>query len=271
MKRLVVLDKAVGETPLAAIRVWKRENQEYAHLPASYAGRLDPMASGKLLVLLGEECKRQKEYTSLDKEYEIEVLLDVASDTGDVLGISKCAGIETAVDERALSDALRHERGAHMRAYPAFSSKTVGGKPLFLHALEGSLSYMKVPEHVEHIYSIRHQGSYTISDSELETKITALLDLVTHTDEPSKRLGEDFRVDAIRARWQELFKTTQGRNFSVLRLQVTCASGTYMRSLAGRLGAALGTSALALSIRRTKIGKYVSLFGWTGFWMKNIE
>ncbi|TSC64556.1 MAG: tRNA pseudouridine55 synthase, partial [Parcubacteria group bacterium Gr01-1014_91] len=152
----------VGETPLAAIRVWKIENQEYAHLPASYAGRLDPMASGKLLVLLGEECKRQHEYTNLDKEYNIEVLLDIGSDTGDVLGMSEYAERGTELDERALAAALASERGAHMRAYPAFSSKTIDGKPLFLHALEGSLSYMKVPEHVECIYNIQHHGSYTI-------------------------------------------------------------------------------------------------------------
>jgi tRNA pseudouridine55 synthase len=266
MKRFVVLDKKIGETPLAAIGAWKKENQEYAHLPASYAGRLDPMASGKLLVLLGEECKRQREYTNLDKEYEIEVLLDIGSDTGDVLGMPEYAGRETLVDESTLAAALASERGAHLRAYPAFSSKTVSGKPLFLHALEGALPYMVVPEHIEHIYSIQHQGSYTISDSDLEARVSALLDLVPRTDEPSKRLGEDFRVDAVRARWQELFITTRKRNFTVLRLRVTCASGTYMRSLAGRLGAALGTSALALSIRRTKIGKYLPILGDMGFW-----
>jgi tRNA U55 pseudouridine synthase TruB len=40
-----------------------------------------PMASGKLLVLLGEECKHQENYHSLDKEYEFSVLLGIGSDT----------------------------------------------------------------------------------------------------------------------------------------------------------------------------------------------
>lgn len=268
MRRFVVLEKKIGETPLAAIREWKMQNPEYAREAASYAGRLDPMASGSLLVLLGDECRRQREYTNLDKEYEIEVLLDVGSDTGDVLGIPEYAGRETLVEKRALSAALARERGAHSRAYPAFSSKTVNGKPLFLHALEGSLPYMVVPEHIEHIYSIQQQGSYTISDSELEARVSTLLDLAPRTDEPSKRLGEDFRIGAVRAGWQELFKTTGKRDFAVLRLRVTCASGVYIRSLAGRLGAALGTRALALSIRRTKIGKYVSLWKEAGIWMR---
>ena len=51
------------------------------------------MASGKLLILIGDECKNQKKYFGLDKEYEFEVLFGVESDTGDVLGlISKSKG-----------------------------------------------------------------------------------------------------------------------------------------------------------------------------------
>lgn len=46
MKRFVVLEKPTGETPLMAIKRWKIANPEYSEVPASYAGRLDPMASG---------------------------------------------------------------------------------------------------------------------------------------------------------------------------------------------------------------------------------
>ncbi len=268
MRRFVILEKGVGETPLAAIRTWKIRNQKYTDVPVCYAGRLDPMARGKLLVLLGDECKRQRAYMDLDKEYEIEVLLDMESDTGDVLGMPEYADKETPIDTHLFTDALYRERGAHVRAYPAFSSKTVNGKPLFLYALEGNLSHIKIPEHIEHIYRIQHRGSYIISDVELEARVSRFLDLVPRTDEPSKRLGEDFRVDAIRTHWQSLFKIMRGRNFTVVRLKITCASGTYMRSLASRIGASLQTKALALSINRTKIGKYISVGGRVGFWIR---
>lgn len=265
MKRFVVVDKEVGETPLAAIQKWKGQHQEYAAVPSSYAGRLDPMASGKLLILLGDECKRQRAYTGLDKEYEIEVLIDVGSDTGDVLGIPEYVPQETRLD--TIAKVLCDEHGAHLRAYPRFSSKTVDGKPLFLHTLEGTLNDDCVPEHIEHIYRIQNLESYSISKSDLAPQISALLDRVPRTTEPSKRLGEDFRVDTIRAHWESVFATAQERNFTVLRLRVTCASGTYMRSLAGRIGNALGTKALALSIKRTKIGTYLPMWK-TGFWTR---
>lgn len=268
MKRFVVLDKKMGETPLAAIGAWKIEHLEYADTAACYAGRLDPMASGKLLVLLGDECKQQRAYTGLDKEYEIEVLLDIGSDTGDVLGVAEYSSQKADVGAQIHRDVLRSEQGAYMRAYPAFSSKTVNGKPLFLHALEGTLSHIQVPEHIERIYRIQHQSSYTIPAQELEARVSKFLELVPRTIEPSKRLGEDFRVDAIRAHWNSLFKMMPERDFTVLRLKVVCASGVYMRSLAGRIGVSLHTKALALSIKRTKIGKYISVWNGVGFWIQ---
>lgn len=265
MKRLVILDKLIGQTPLMAIEEWKKEHPEYAGVPAAYAGRLDPMASGKLLILLGEECKRQKSYTNLDKTYEIEVLLDIGSDTGDVLGLTKFARAETHPTRQKVESVLAAELGSHKRAYPAFSSKTVDGTPLFHHTLAGTLDSKDIPTHLEHIYAIRVLDSSTISYQELRMCVDSLLDLAPRTDEPSKQLGENFRIDAVRAQWESTFAFSGERDCTVLRLRVTCASGTYMRSLAGRIGEALGTRALALSIRRTTIGRYFPL-GRFGFW-----
>lgn len=255
MKRYIVLEKEVGETPLAALTAWKAAHPEYKNVPASYAGRLDPMASGKLLILLGEECKRQKAYTDLDKGYEIEVLLDAGSDTGDALGLVEYAGKETAVDGKRVRAVLRAEQGSHTRLYPKFSSKTVGGKPLFLHALEGTLDTISIPEHEERIYAISMRSLTRISSSALRARIEAFLENVPKTDEPSKMLGADFRIDAVRESWKTCFQQAGNRECTVITLRIACGSGTYMRSLAGRIGEALQTRGLALSINRTKIGK----------------
>ncbi|MGB4076408.1 MAG: hypothetical protein WBK28_01740 [Minisyncoccia bacterium] len=265
MKRYVVLTKEVGQTPLQAIHAWKAENPEYASLPAAYAGRLDPMASGTLLVLLGEECKRQEHYRGFDKEYEIEVLLDVGSDTGDALGVVAYEGKETEVTDAALRAALRAQLGTHLRAYPAYSSKTVNGKPLFLHALEGALPHMVLPEHEETIYRISHRKTTAIDTRALGARVDAFLLRVPKTDEPSKALGADFRIDAVRASWDQMFREVGVRRFMIITLTVACGSGTYMRTLAPRLGTALGSTALALSIRRTKIGRR-----FFGLWFKTL-
>jgi tRNA U55 pseudouridine synthase TruB len=87
MQRYALIEKNVGVTPLQAIETFRKEKPELKDLPLTYAGRLDPMAGGKLLVLIGDECKRREKYDGLDKEYEFEVLLGFASDSGDVLGL----------------------------------------------------------------------------------------------------------------------------------------------------------------------------------------
>lgn len=274
--RYVVLEKMVGQTPLEAVVAWKEEHPELRDVPTTYAGRLDPMASGKLLVLLGEECKRRDAYTGLDKEYEIEVVLDVRTDTGDALGLADIASTETHPAHQALSAALRMLTGTHAVPYPAFSSKTVHGKPLFQYALEGALGEIEIPAHEETIYRMQMLDMRSESARYLQTRLSRTLSHVPKSDDPRKTLGADFRQDAIRARWDEQFaQTTQDtqaahgapRSFTVIALRVTCASGTYMRTLAERLGKELGTSVFALSIHRTKIGRYVP-FGPFGFWRK---
>ncbi len=261
MKRRTILWKKSGETPLQAIEAWKREHPDYMPLPATYAGRLDPMAEGKLLVLFGEECKRQKQYHALDKEYEIEVLFDIESDTGDALGLASLQETETVVEQEKLSTVLKQEQGVHERAYPIFSSKTVQGKPLFLHALEGTIGAIEIPTHTEHLYTLSVQERYRLDSDTLKTRIEAFLSRVPKTNEPSKMLGADFRITEVRESWMRVFAHAKERSFAVLKLRVECASGAYMRTLASRIGEAFQTKALALSIKRTRIGKrYFGMF-----------
>ena len=265
-----MLQKKRGETPLELLNSWKESHSaaaELADVPMSYAGRLDPMAEGKMLVLLGDECKKQGTYTKLDKEYEIQVLLDIKTDTGDVLGFPDVSEKKAVTKKDEIKKVLAHELGSRSRKYPIYSSKTVHGKPLFLYALENTLDTIQIPEHIETIHSITLNGIEIVSKDHLQSRIEDSLALVPRSDEPSKVLGADFRQDEVRARWKELFSKVPSRNFTILTLSVTCGSGSYMRTLAERIGLSLGSTGLALSINRTKIGAYIS-FGPFGFWLK---
>ncbi len=254
MKRFVVIDKEIGETPLEALSAWKTLHPLYAGVPASYAGRLDPMASGKLLVLLGDECKRKEHYTGMDKEYVVRVLLDVGTDTGDVLGLPTYAGKNTTPSKSLVHQVLESEVESHQRAYPAYSSKTVAGVPLFLHTLRGTP--VELPTHTETIHSIHLEGMEQVYTNTLSASIEHALLRVPRDLSPSKEIGSDFRQDQIREAWRELFTSLPNRPFTVLTIRVRCGTGSYMRTLAERIGSALGTSALALSIHRSYIGKY---------------
>lgn len=265
--RYIVLEKQRGKTPLQAIEDWKQNHPEFADVPASYAGRLDPMASGKLIVLLGEECKRKDRYIGLDKEYEVTIVFDLSTDTSDALGLAKYADKQTAASKSEIRKALAKLTGSHRVPYPGYSSKTVNGIPLFMYALRGELDTVVIPEHIETIHRTALLDLNQVSKDELLVRIKSDLSIVPSSDEPSKELGQDFRQHAIRARWKEVFDSLPERDFQILTIRVTCASGTYMRSLSSRLAQELGTTAFALSIHRSKIGRHVSI-GPFGFWLK---
>ena len=58
--KTVLLYKELGQTPLECILEYKKNTGE--ERPMTYAGRLDPMAQGLLLCLVGEECKNKDQY-----------------------------------------------------------------------------------------------------------------------------------------------------------------------------------------------------------------
>jgi len=269
MDSVITLNKKVGETPLQAIESYREKHGIKKEIPMAYAGRLDPMAEGKLLVLIGEACKRQKEYHGLDKAYEVEVLLGFSSDTHDVLGIATedKHSADRKIETATISAVCKRHEGRVTLPYPAFSSKTVKGKPLFLYALEGTLDSIAVPPNHAYIYNISLIGMKQISSLELRTYVLHKIHTLPQVTDPSKAYGADFRRKEIDTKWQALLPKDNIRQYPCIRIRCICGSGTYMRSLAHELGRGLGTSGLALSIYRKKIGRYYSLGPW-GIWYK---
>lgn len=254
-----IIHKKIGETPLQAITRSTKEK-------ATYAGRLDPMASGKLLVLTGEETRQKEKYLGLDKEYIIEVILDLTTDTGDMLGLPKEALQETRLSNSIIQKALRLELGTHTREYPSFSSKPVNGKPLFTYALEDTLDTIEIPTHEETIHHLELMDTRFVSSTYLLDHIQKNLSSVPRSTLPNKALGADFRQDQVKEEWNSLLPATH-RSFQVIKIRVVAGSGAYMRTLAMRLGKTFGTKAFALSIHRSKIGIFKKVFKF-GFWVK---
>jgi len=249
MVRRFLLDKKVGETPLAALERARKHRRIAPEVPLAYAGRLDPMASGKLLILVGDECKRQTEYHALDKEYEVEVLLGLGSDTGDILGIIEKGPVPVSVgDVRKL---LPSFVGPYTSPYPAYSSKTVEGKPLFQWTLEGRLNEIEVPLQTGHLRRIEYKGMRRISSASLMRYVEKKIGTLVPVLEASKALGRDFRKVEALASWKKALGPDE--RLRIVKIRVRTSAGVYMRTLAEDIGNRLGTRALALSIRRTRI------------------
>ncbi len=269
--KVIIIDKKSGQTPLYCVSEIKKEHPEWKHLPMTYAGRLDPLASGVLLILVGDECLKKDEYTALPKEYEVTVLFGFATDTYDVMGkvqnASPAEPFERSSDllaqdyqeERGqtiskgsadlaqkIQNALKNFTGRITQAYPPYSSRTVGGKPLFRWAREGKLDEITIPSHDVFVESVDIIDENSISGKELYTYINEVI----------LNVSGDFRQTEILGIWTRLLNPLHDERFHTVTLRISCSSGVYVRSIAHGLGIALGTSALALKITRTKVGDY---------------
>lgn len=257
MEKSVTISKHIGETPLEALERFRAEQMENAadietkkkwqEVPMTYAGRLDPLAEGELLILIGDECKNKSKYLGLDKEYEVKVLFGVETDTYDALGLSRRVDLRnTQVYPAGLVEQLDISKylGTFTQEYPPYSSKTIDGVALHELARADKLPE-EMPTKEVTIYEIEELGREQVTGFDLEARIVDMIDQVQG----------DFRQEEIRQRWQVVLDDGISGNepFEVVTIRVKCSSGTYMRSLAHRMGKDLGVGAIALKIKRTKI------------------
>ncbi len=257
MQKYVVLEKAVGETPLSCAEAWRDTQPDMLGIPLSYAGRLDPMASGKLLVLIGDECKNQTSYHGLDKEYDFSVLFGILSDTQDVLGrITPQAQVpEITVD--SLKKIAKSLVGEFTFQYPLFSAKTVQGKPLHMWTLEGRLDEIEIPTRTSHIYELELTQVETKPRQEVAAIALQKINTIPEVTDPRKALGADFRRTDVRADWQDVATNfSLPGEYTIAHFRCVASSGAYMRTLATVIAEKLGTTGLAYHIHRTKIGRF---------------
>lgn len=131
---IVLLDKPLGLTSAAAVARVKRL---YAANKAGHMGSLDPLATGLLVIGLGEATKFGAHLLDSDKTYRVAVRLGERTASGDQ---------ETPVCERAAVPLLDRDRmrerldefpRRHAQVPPMHSALKRGGKPLYLLAREG--------------------------------------------------------------------------------------------------------------------------------------
>ncbi|PIP87204.1 hypothetical protein COW81_01465 [Candidatus Campbellbacteria bacterium CG22_combo_CG10-13_8_21_14_all_36_13] len=242
MDKVLKLYKEMGETPLNVIERFKEENPEYSEEKMTYAGRLDPMAEGLLLVLCGDEIYNKEKYLGLKKEYEFEVLFGVSTDTGDALGI---VGVVESkiISEEVLKEVSKVFVGKRIQKYPDYSSKTINGVPMWKKARLGDLSN-EIPDHEIEVFNLELISTKKLIGNEIKEIVI----------EKIKKIDGDFRQMEIINSWQE--KIDDMGQFFVAKFIANVSSGTYIRVLANEIAEEVNTKGIAFSIKRTKIGDF---------------
>lgn len=134
MDLVLNIDKPPGPTSFAAVaRVRRLCRAERA----GHAGTLDPMASGVLLVLLGQATRIARYLEPLPKEYEAAVRLGVETDTDDLEG---AVSVEKEVPELGREHVVKVLSGfigEIEQVPPSYSALKKDGVPLYKLARQG--------------------------------------------------------------------------------------------------------------------------------------
>lgn len=216
---MLITNKKVGETPLELIDRIRLESPELASERLSYAGRLDPMAEGQMLIIVGNENNERDKFLGFDKEYEAEFLFGVSTDTGDVLGlITDVKEAEISFEE--ISAVVQDFTKIKSQKYPWFSSKTVFGIKLFDHFKKGNLDIERPTRDVE----IKSVEILDYSDKSTE-------EIKNYIFESINKVNGDFRQKETIERWREFFSKNSRPTLKTLKIKILVSSGTYIRAL----------------------------------------
>ncbi len=142
---VLVVDKPRGPTSHDVVRRLRRALGVRA---IGHAGTLDPMATGVLVVAVGEATKLVPWLTAHDKSYEATVALGVETDTLDAEGaevrrvppsVALCEelGADGAGGSALLRAALDGERARTLQTPPAYSAIRSGGERAYARARRG--------------------------------------------------------------------------------------------------------------------------------------
>ncbi len=129
-----------------------------------HAGTLDPLASGLLLLLVGEATKISDYLLTGDKGYEVSVRLGVRTDSMDITGVVLEEKSIEGLTEAKIKAAALSVTGTVELAVPMHSAVKVNGKKLYESAHKGEIP-PEIPIRAMSFYDVEWLGLRAAADA----------------------------------------------------------------------------------------------------------
>src|ERR1700687_2723557 len=120
-----------------------------------HLGKLDPLATGVLVLLLGRATRLVQFYAGRRKRYEAGFRFGFATDTYDSDGGEKGADAKPALDAATVEKLAAERIGRFEQMPPSFSAKKVKGRPAYELARKKQAFELKAVEVVIYEYKLR--------------------------------------------------------------------------------------------------------------------
>ena len=224
--------------------------KESEHQKATHTGTLDPMAEGVLIVLTNEDRFKKSEYANSKKVYNFSMLIGVATDSQDLLGLqTQVHNKEVSVSEikSKLKTILPKFLGTQTQLQPVFSAQRVNGVSAFDKAKNKEIIVPK-------------QNKITIfSINLLDTKRIKIDSLYEYITNKVVLISGDFRQKEVLDNWKltiDTLEKSQIKTLVIVQLEATVSKRTYIRSLVKDIGAQLQLPVTTQHIIRTQNAGY---------------
>lgn len=219
---ILQFDKKIGETMDEMISRFRQEYSIGDKTKIAYAGRLDPLAFGKIIILTDKDIYDKEKYCGKDKTYTCWIVHGFQTDTYDIMG--KITGEN--IWEPVYNDVEEFE---YEQQYPMYSSIYViqdgMRKPLWYYE-KNNIKVVNMPsKKVKLISGEKITDDISISSIEL-------LRLIKDRIEQVKK--DTYRQDEIIALWQD--KLDVNKNYTISKWKFTITSGGYIRYIANKMG-----------------------------------
>ena len=208
----------------------------------SYIGRLDPLASGIIIYLEGDELKNRDKYMNMDKTYKFNLVIGMITDTGDCLGMIRKIQSVNTINMANLMEVFKEFIGEYEQRYPIYSAYQIHKnglkKPLWYFAKNGiELDESEIPKHVIYIYNLEQDAKpmFSIRDMNYFIEQVGLI--------PD---GLELRKEEVIAQYKEYGKI----KLIGIPMLAKVSSGTYIRQLCVDIGDKLGIPCMADKIER---------------------
>ena len=224
----------------AAIRHFGKKNLKVGH-----AGTLDPLATGVLLVCIGNACKRAQELQDHDKEYIARIRFGATTPSYDLEKEVNRHFPYQHITADSIRTALPAFLGEQEQVAPLFSAKSVDGVRAYELARKLYRSG-RVAELDAAALDALQRNKICIRELEL---------LEFFPEGASKASKEEDSPEATAsARIHVTDTSALGLPEAVIR--ITCSKGTYIRAFARDLGEALDSGAHLGGLIRSRSGDY---------------
>jgi len=191
MNGILVVNKDLGYTSRDVVNIVCKA---VGTKKVGHTGTLDPMASGVLVLCIGNALKLCELLTNHDKEYVAGITLGIGTDTLDMEGKVLSTKI-VDINKDKIIEVVRSFKGSYMQEVPKYSAVKVNGKKLYEYARNNI--DVELPSKLVSIYDIGIVDDIIYADGKVHFKIKTTVSKGTYIRSLIRDIGNKLGVPSV--------------------------------------------------------------------------